>query len=606
MLTIRVDLPTPVARDVGVAHSLDTVAKLSAVTMEATEPLASDLPLGSSLALTSIPFIFTQDGLLGAGDFIKSAKERGYDLSLAGLQILHNHRLLLPLYRVSDTPVAGRRISVAPYGGSNVLGWTMQAAEDGRLRDCEAEGYSVAWPYEIPEDVDPRAWWNGFVYSSWQLLEVPDVLNEYEWIKLDRLPPSRSRRARRTRQLILALSVLATNYLPGVLGRLSMPMGVEQDGVRKYRSGSDVQALLRLADFDPENLKKEAESLLLGCHNEPLAKWLPLLRYASYKGWSLLRGKPLDSMWRRVAAEVLLRAHEDLAVMGAVEPLPDLTGATWHLPLHDRLTARFPETQTLERALAELGISPHPRVILLVEGETEMEQIPRLLAEFGITQPQQVRVQNTRSSKINAHLIARYGVTPRIGRRLGDRWLLDASPTALVIAMDPENDFATPAMCAEVERKLREAIREEVQYQDADIGEDELDFLVNIHVWGADRYELANFTDNELVPAITTLAARQVNSPVGLPTWEQDLRTELQAARAAHFDIKVPLGKMHVRENKPELAKLLWPVLRAKCEVEAASGTITMPVLKVVLDVVRLVDKMSGVFALVGPAGDGK
>src|SRR5207248_1868481 len=67
---------------------------------------------------------------------------------------------------------------------------------------------------------------------------------------------------------------------------------------------------------------------------------------------------------------------------------------------------------------------------------------------------------------------------PRIGRRVGDRWPLDASPTALVLAMDPENHFATAQQRAEERRKLQAAIREEVRYQDADISQDDLDILV--------------------------------------------------------------------------------------------------------------------------------
>ena len=92
----------------------------------------------------------------------------------------------------------------------------------------------------------------------------------------------------------------------------------------------------------------------------------------SYKGWSKLHGEPLDAMWKRVAAEVLLRAHEDLATAGQVTPLPDLTGETWWTYLHDRLSVRHEEAETLERALGDFGLSPYPRVILLVEGETEL------------------------------------------------------------------------------------------------------------------------------------------------------------------------------------------------------------------------------------------
>ena len=67
---------------------------------------------GGALALLAIPHAFTQDGLLTTDEFIRHTKERGHSLSLALLQTLHNERLLLPLYRVSDYAVDGRRVDV--------------------------------------------------------------------------------------------------------------------------------------------------------------------------------------------------------------------------------------------------------------------------------------------------------------------------------------------------------------------------------------------------------------------------------------------------------------------------------------------------------------
>lgn len=241
----------------------------------------------------------------------------------------------------------------------------------------------------------------------------------------------------------------------------------------------------------------------------------------------------------------------------------------------------------------------------MVEGETELYHVPKLLAEFGLTQPQEVRVQRTKSSTINPHLIARYGVTPRVGRKVGNRWLLDASPTALVIAMDPENHFESQDKRDNVRRKLQRAIREEVLYQGGDIGQDELDFLVTIRVWGEDKYELANFTDDELVPAITTLALRQKNPRATSAMWEDDLRAQLQSSRVVHDDIKVPLGRMRVREDKIALARLLWPALRTKCEAEFGVDAVETPVLKLVLDVRQLVADLTGIFALRGPGTQG-
>lgn len=577
------------------------VDNISSVVSESRPESAAYPTPGSALALLTIPYVFTQDKLLTTGELIDQAKERGYELSLDDLQRFHSHRLLVPLYRVSDSPVASRRIPVEPNGGPNARGWTLEAAATGRIRESAEEGYSVAWPYAPPSEENPREWWNGFIYSSWQLLDMDSVISGDKFIEIGwRSIGDGQARCVRDRRLTLVLAALATRYLPAIIGQLNVPYGVDEEGLRQYRAKSDVREHLRLAGFESADLQPAADMLLLSARRDPLIKWLPLVRYSNYAGWSKLSGASLHAMWRRVAAEILLRAHEDLAAKGVVGPLPELS-SSFHTAQHDRLTARFPEAETLERALAELGLSPYPKVILLVEGETELYHLPRLLAEFGLTPPQDVRVQRTKSSKINAHLIARYNVAPRVGRRINDRWLLDASLTGLVITMDPENDFATQAQRDDVRRKLQEAIREEVLYQDADISQDELDYLVNIHVWGADKYELANFSDDELVPAITTLATSQQNPRVALPTWEQNLRTELQATRLSHADIKVAMGRMRVREDKVELAKLLWPTLLSKCEAEYASGSVQTSVLKVVLEVRQLIAKLSGVFALMGP-----
>ena len=138
-----------------------------------------DPPPGSSLALLRIPFLFSQDELLTTDGFITKAKERGHDIDLDLLQKLHEHRLRLPLCRVSDTPVEGRRIHVEANGGANARGWVLLAAAEGRLRDPADEGYSIAWPYRMPTDERPDRWWKGFVYSSWQLFDVRHVIDEY-------------------------------------------------------------------------------------------------------------------------------------------------------------------------------------------------------------------------------------------------------------------------------------------------------------------------------------------------------------------------------------------------------------------------------------------
>jgi len=80
-------------------------------------------------------------------------------------------------------------------------------------------------------------------------------------------------------------------------------------------------------------------------------------------------------------AEVLLQFYEDLVERGAAEPLPDLPWRLWH-PLFDRISDRG--GRDLDGELVHLGVSPHPGVVLVIEGETEDCLIPRIFDHLGL------------------------------------------------------------------------------------------------------------------------------------------------------------------------------------------------------------------------------
>ena len=345
-------------------------------------------------------------------------------------------------------------------------------------------------------------WLSLFIVAA---TDLHTVVNEQSWLIAGFDNVVRTEAVERRRKRVLALAALAPRYLPGVLGKLSIPPFIDEEELRRFRFESDVRNLLSAVGFDSAQLRAEAEGFLLDAKRDPLREWLPLVRHANHSAWSKLRGEPLDCLWLRIGAEILLRAHEELAANGDLEPLPDISGADWWTPLHDRLSRTSSNAEPLERALAKFGLSPYPRVLVLVEGETELVHFPLLLEQFGLNRPEYVRVQLCKGAGVNPQLLARYAISPRIGGKLGDAWQLNATPTALVIAMDPENMWATAEKREGQDRKIKKAIREQVGLQGGQIGDTELDFLVNIHVWHGDlEYELANFTPDELLTAITS------------------------------------------------------------------------------------------------------
>jgi hypothetical protein len=369
---------------------------------------------------------------------------------------------------------------------------------------------------------------------------------------------------------------------------------MDSHALRSLELEPDPLGRLAVAGVQSDDLRQMAEELLLHAgFRDPLQDWLPIVRHANFSAWSKLRGAALDCLWQRVAAEVLLRAHDDLATVGAVEPLPDLAQRVLHHPLHDRLGRRGADADSLDESLGRFGLSPYPRVLLLVEGETELDHLPRLLAAFGLDRPDLVRVQHAKGSDVSPQLLARYAITPRLGRHYpdGSRQMV-ATPTALVIAMDPENRWETAELRERERSSIYGAIREEVKFQGGTIPDDHLEVLVNIHVWGEHRYELANFTDRELVDVLATLARGKMDTDRGSPAWRQRVHAELAHARADRRDIKVVIGKM--RLSKTTFAAALAPLLLKKCEQELEANIIITPVLKVVLEVERLVNLLSG------------
>jgi hypothetical protein len=238
----------------------------------------------------------------------------------------------------------------------------------------------------------------------------------------------------------------------------------------------------------------------------------------------------------------------------------------------------------MDAVLSQFGLVAYPRLLLLVEGETELIHLPRLLEEFASGQPEFIRVQWLGGDSVNPQLLARYVVTPRLGDRLGDGWLLDAPLTAM-IAIDQEGDWEAAEQRAKKARNIRKGIRKEVQLQGGDIDNDTLDFLIHIRTWGpAGCFELANFTDKELLDGL--VATTPKNHLAKKPS-RDEIADLIAQVHQGGITLDTLIGRC--RTSKP---LQLWPVLREKAEREIKSGTITTPVVQVLLYAVQVARKV--------------
>lgn len=240
-------------------------------------------------------------------------------------------------------------------------------------------------------------------------------------------------------------------------------VGDEAESWEQYRAHFDpVDVSSRLA-YPADQVRRDAESLLLRAGRiDPIQGPLrQLIQRTPPDKWKDLRGSAMSAMDLQEAAELLLRFYEDLATRGAAAPLPDPKefGMSWH-PLCDRISYRG---QTLDEDLMDLGLSPHPRVILAVEGETEELHASLVWTALGFPEvPELVRVLMIGGVHRDLVKVAALAAAPVVRGQLPghDAWQLIKPPTRLLVAVDPEGkQFASAGKVSKTRNKLIEEIR---------------------------------------------------------------------------------------------------------------------------------------------------
>ena len=553
-------------------------------------PESRAAPSGTSLALLRLPFSFSQEPLLHTSAFLDLAKEWGERITLDELSSWHSAGVFLPYFSVVDDADSRWIVDLPADERSEPADY----ARRGRLRDAAFEPPGSA-TYERPADAE-AGWWDGFLFSRWQILDVKYARNRFGRLQHDDDSAALRYEAVEKRRESLALSVLATRQLPLIVGQI-MHAGDDERRLERSRFDVDDARRLSIVQYPASELRGTAEFLLSSARfDDPMADWWPLIRHSNHSGWSKIRGSVRYAVERRIAAELLLRAHESLSDIGVVSPLPGPNPDRHYRDvLYDRISPGPVVADSLDRALGALGLSPYPRVLLLLEGATEVTHVNALLAELGLSKPNRVRIQNMRTSNASPAQIAQYATSPRVGPQRYGVQLFDATPTALFVAMDPENRWMDHASREEQRRLLHLAIREEVAAQGAEVTDGELDILVHIFVWGDQKYELANFSDHELEEGLIELAREKGCLPDDAAAWRADLAASLAYARERSLDVSVVFQRARIPEAKLRLAEILLPALMQKFEHEISNaGNISTPVVEMVMQVRDLVHRLAG------------
>ncbi|WP_308468522.1 hypothetical protein [Rathayibacter soli] len=555
----------------------------------------------TSLDLLALPFPFSQVALLDPEQFAKAAKERritmwgGRDLDLSGLEELHRRGVLVPMFCVSidDADPSRRRdtsASLTPkHVHSTVVSELYRAAQEGRVMDPGAEDFEQ-WPHERV-----RASWpsvaRGYLYSQHQLLGLerarslasslrPTLIANRLVVHLDEVdvPDQHALSACASwRSLAITLSALDTRAWPHITRMIA--------GSETWRSttlSQPPQELLGWLGLTVKEVHRQAELLRSSASfDDVLGDFYDLIRRANPKTWETLQGDARTAMDSRMAAEVLdLFAHE------LTDDEDDLASAgSEHLSMQG-LSVREP---SIDRVLTSLQLSPHPPLVLAVEGQTEMLIIPRVMALLGMkVDPTWIRLVNFGGTKKDLSLLAGYASSPALGSDHGQFVMLDRPVTRFLVLTDAENKYETRADRQHQRKLLLDSIaatlpgdlRPDLYTRGARI--------VEIITWGRLPWEFAHFSDAQLADSLIKAAGKP--HPAGRDRLIADIHQ--QRTKDPTPDIDDAWRKSGV--SKPELADALWPILEARIERAITRGTLGPPVMKAALRAYELANLSYG------------
>ncbi len=498
-----------------------------------------------------------QRDLWATPQLVREAKKHGLRLRVEDIRELHRVGLLVPAFHVRDRRAVGAvpcTIEWMPKDVSfNCTYWAREALAEGRLVDPAMTGFQRHHPFRRPTTA-PRGWWDGYMFSPWSELAFPLIQRvvatarshhrgDAMFVRFSAAAVAREhRRATELRALANVLSVIDARFLPVLDPNWVTLSGIDHESWQIYRSAFNSAQMLHACGVDAEEIALLAQAVEV---DDGLGREFgALFPFARAKTLERTSGSARRLYSARKAGEVVARLLEDLD-----PPNEELVS---HIVDQDQ--RRLVRRSTLDEALQEVGLSPHPGVLLVVEGATELLFVERVLLELGMhNDPSIIHVVDMGGDAKKVELVAA-AFAPIVSRQLGDSWELVRPPTRLVVATDPPTGRRPKKSRQQV---LRDAMSKVVRAQTgADLHVDAAHMLVEVVEWSGSCFELAHFEDEEIADAIVDVnpdLKRHVNS------------TRVAEVRAmGQTDIRKVWSGTGFSVRKTDLAHALWPVMQKK------------------------------------------
>ena len=562
----------------------------------------------SSVGLAELPYVFTQLRPLTAAKFLSEARKRAVLLIEEHLEALHRLGVLVPLFRVRRD---GRRVANVARRDLNealdLAHWEptspqslLHAKRGGLLCDPARERF-------IPRHrvrhrlADSTITYQTSIYlnSPYQLGLLPlirEVVQDMRFEGQDRLVgvvPRNSfalhywgARAARTRDLLIAATALEPVYYPRIVGRISLPREVDFERYDSWRRALPPGRIKRWLGVGNNWLREAASDLLTEARRrDPLEDWTDLLSRIEPGKWWDLRGDARSALDLRIAGELVLRYYDALVEARQAQPLP--TGSQGFAgPFGDRLKPQ----RTLDALLMDFGLSPHPRLVLVVEGATERLIVPRVMQLLDVRVERDfISIEDAGGVDRDISSLLTY-LAPQLSGAGNERRYVryERPPSRFLVVFDAEGTFATNEQRRERRRawieRLMAALPEERRNE---LVREQIARLVFVDTWNrrGDSFEFAHFTDLELARAVHDLDRRTDRPSV------ETMTQALKSIRVARGNIDGVLDDARV--PKPRLADALWPTLERKIQRARPRGTARrIPVVRTVMRAVRLAQEL--------------
>lgn len=549
--------------------------------------------------LLDLPYAFSQLSLLMPEKFVSEARARGVELSLPLLEGLHRFGLLTPFARVKrDGRLIARLARAGDWQARQLAHWhptgprdLAEARNEDALFDPRDESFVGRRRLERSiGDLSYRS--SEFLYSHHQLICLPILRRIPELAKWDRehrnvvgfdiwrpsLEDAQASIAAR-HELAIGLSALEAIYYPDVIERISL--GFPHESLDYYRWLDKVgrTRVPRWLGIDGQWLADQASELLRHADAfDPLGDWLAIVREANRDRWPKLKGLARSALDLRIAAEMLLLCHEDLVKARRAKALPKSEGR-----FRGEFDTRLKRERKIDPLLTDFGLSPHPSLVLIVEGDTEMQILPRLMDHFGVRRGEDfISIHNAKSVNRDLSAFVAY-LAPRTEPEDNGRYLaLNRPATKILFVGDAEDKLATAADRREKHKLWVDRLLATVAAEHrTPVVRKALESLVHIDVWkrNGESFEYAHFTDLQIATAIDRLDNRP-----DAPTRQERIEI-VGKLRAQRANLKKTMGPV----SKVRLADELWPVLKQRIVKAQANNThLRIPAVRALADAVDL------------------